>query len=100
MIILARMRENAMIHRMVLCVPISQEADAKLAAKARAAGVDLSTYVATLVEEMTGRPLSLDEITANAAKEFAQSGMTEDELGDFLEEVKHDVRASRRTKAA
>lgn len=84
---------------MVLSVPISQETEAKLVARARAAGVDLSTYVAALVEETTKPPLSLHEISGPIANDFANSGMTDDELGDFLEEVKHEMRAERRRTA-
>ena len=81
---------------MVLSVPLSQEVEAKLSARARAAGVDLSTYVAALVEETTKPPLSLREISGPIADDFARSGMTDDELGDFLEEVKHEIRVERR----
>jgi hypothetical protein len=83
---------------MVLTVPISREAEVKLSAKARAAGVDVSTYVATLVEQTTKPPLSLRELSGPMAEEFAKSGMTDDELGDFLEEVKHEMRAERRAR--
>lgn len=81
---------------MVLTVPISREAEARLIAKAAAAGVDVSTYVAALVEQATTLPLSLREISGPIADDFAKSGMTDEELGDFLEEVKHAMRAERR----
>lgn len=41
-------------------------------------------------------PLSLKEIGGPIAEDFARSGMTEDELGDLLEEAKHEMRAERR----
>lgn len=78
---------------MVLPVPISRETEAKLASRAVAAGVDLSTYVAANVEEAVKPPPSLREISGPMADDFARSGMTDDELGDFLEEVKHEMRA-------
>ncbi len=85
---------------MTLTVPISREAEAKLTAKAAAAGVDVSTYVATIVEQTAKAPLSLKEISGPVADDFARSGMTEDELGDLLEEAKHDMRAEKRARKA
>jgi hypothetical protein len=83
---------------MVLTLSISAEAEASLKAKAAAAGVDVETYAATLVEQTTKAPLSLREISGPIAEDFAKSGMTEDELSDFLEAEKHAMRAERREK--
>ena len=83
---------------MVLTVPISQETEARLAAKAKAAGVDVSTYVATIVEETARAPLSIREISGEIADDFKKSGMTDDEFGDLLEEVKHEMRAEKRAR--
>lgn len=81
---------------MVLSLSISAEAAEKLKSKAAAAGVDLETYAATLVEQTTKAPLSLKEISGPIADDFAKSGMSEDEFGDLLEEAKHEMRAERR----
>ncbi len=81
---------------MVLSLSISEEAEATLTAKARAAGVDLPTYVANIVEETAKRPLSLSEINAKTANDSPPSRLNDDELADFLEEVKHEVRAQLR----
>jgi hypothetical protein len=83
---------------MVLSLSISAEAEAKLKAKAAAAGVDVETYAARQLELMASPPRSLKEISGPIAEEFARSGMTEDELGDFLEAEKHAMRAERREK--
>jgi hypothetical protein len=85
---------------MVLSVSISAEAEAKLVVKAAAAGVDVATYVATIVEQNAKMPLSLKEISGPVADDFAKSGMTEDEFGDLLEEVKHEMRAEKRARRA
>jgi len=71
-----------------------------LKAKAAAAGVDVETYAARQLELMASRPKSLKEISGPIAEEFARSGMTEDELSDFLEAEKHAMRAERRKKQA
>lgn len=85
---------------MVLKLSISPVTEAKLKAKAAAAGVDVETYAAMLVEQTTKAPLSLKEISGPIAEDFARSGMTEDELGDLLEEAKHEMRAERRGRQA
>jgi hypothetical protein len=41
---------------------------------------------------------SLKEISGPIAEEFTRSGMTEDELSDFLETEKHAMRTERRKK--
>jgi|GEM_PF-1209459 len=84
---------------MVPSISISSEAEATLQAKARAAGLDLASYVATLVEQNGRRPLSLEAISGQVAADFKASGMTEDELGDILEQAKHAMRAERRSRA-
>lgn len=83
---------------MLLTVPISEELEVKLAAKAKAAGVDVSTYVATIVEQTVKASLSLTEISGTIADDFAKSGMTEDELSEFLEAEKHAMRTERRAE--
>jgi len=83
---------------MVLSLSISAEAESTLKAKAAAAGVDVATYAARQLELMVSPPRSLREISGSIAEDFARSGMTEDELSDFLEAEKHAMRAERREK--
>ena len=85
---------------MVLSLSISEEAEARLKAKAADAGVDLETYAARYLELMASPPKSLKEISGPIAEEFVRSGMSEDELSDFLETEKHAMRAERRGKRA
>lgn len=84
---------------MVLSLSISAEAEARLKAKAEAAGVDLATYAARHLERMAMPPKSLKEISGPIGEEFVRSGMSEDELSDFLEAEKHAMRAERRGNA-
>ena len=85
---------------MVLSISISPEAEANLKAKAELARVDLATYVSALVEQNAKRPLSIAEISGPIARDFEQSGMTEDEFSDLLEKAKHAMRAERRARQA
>jgi hypothetical protein len=81
---------------MVLTLSISPEAEAQLKAKAAAAGVDVETYAAQYIELMASPARSLEEISGPIGEDFAKSGMTEEELSEFLEEEKHAMRAERR----
>ena len=83
---------------MVLNVSISAAAEAKLRAKAAAAGVDVSTYAARHLELMASGPSSVAAISGEVGESFGQSGMSEDALGDFLEGEKHRMRAERRAQ--
>jgi hypothetical protein len=83
---------------MVLSLPISPLALSKLQAKAAAAGVNVETYAARQLELVARSPRSLREISGPIADAVAQSGMSEDELSDFLEAEKHAMRAERREK--
>jgi hypothetical protein len=85
---------------MTLSIELSSETEARLKARANQAGVAVATYVGTLVEQIAKPPLSLEEISGPVATDFAKSGMTEDELGDLLEEVKHEMRAEKRARRA
>ena len=84
---------------MVLNLSISPEAEASLKAKADAAGLDIATYASRTLERVASRP-SLDEVLKPLRAEFDESGMSEDELTEFLEEVKHASRAQRRARRA
>ena len=77
---------------MVLSLSISPEAEANLKVKAAAAGVDVATYAARMLEFAATRP-SLDEVLAPLRDEFERSGMSEDELTELLENAKHEARA-------
>lgn len=85
---------------MVLNLSISAEAEEMLKSKAAAAGVDVETYAARHLELIASPPRSLKDISGPIAEEFARSGMTQDELSDFLEAEKHAMRAERREKRA
>ena len=80
---------------MVLRLSISPEAETRLKAKAAAAGVDMESYASSQLEAVAQR-LTLEELSGPIGKAFEESGMTEDELAEFLEREKHAMRAERR----
>ena len=80
---------------MALTISLSPPVEAKLRKRAADEGKDATTYASQLIEQAVGRS-TLDEILAPVRAEFAASGMTEDELGDLLEDAKHEMRRDRR----
>ena len=77
---------------MTLAVPLSPQAESRLKERASAAGVDLPTYAAQLLERQLMQGDALAEISGSAAKEFAKTGMTEQQLADELEREDHASR--------
>ena len=84
---------------MTIQVPISPEAEARLRLRAEALGEDLSSYVARLVACFAEPPIPLVDLSGPIGEAFAASGMTDDQLGDILEQTKHEMRADRRSRA-
>ena len=82
---------------MTLAVPISPKAQHRLAEKAKAAGIDLPTFLSRLLEAEAQRP-TLVELSGHVFENFKRMNMTDEELGDRLEEEKHAARTIRRGK--
>lgn len=85
---------------MVVSFPISDEALAILTARATEAGVDTPTYIATLFEQSAHTPISIHDLSGPTASDFATSNLTDDQLGDLLEERKHEMRREKRMTIA
>jgi hypothetical protein len=64
-------------------LPLTEQARAKLAEQAANSGQDISAVASDLIEHAVTRP-SIDEITAPVRKQVAESGVSDDELDDFL----------------
>ena len=80
---------------MILTVEIPQPIDSKLTAKAKAAGVDLTTYAQRVLQADALLP-SLDEALAPVRKAFANGSLTEEQVTDQYEAEKHAARAAKR----
>jgi hypothetical protein len=79
---------------------LSRDAEAKLGERAAAAGQPLAEYVAALVESVVEAPRTLAEISGPVYERFLQSGTTDEQLSEELEQAKHDMRADRRGRRA
>lgn len=75
---------------------LSKDAEARLAERAGAAGVPLAAYIAALVESLVESPRTLAEISGPAYQRFIESGTTDEQLSEELEQAKHEMRAERR----
>jgi hypothetical protein len=82
---------------MTVTIDLHKAIERRLAAKAKNAGLDVASYIASVVESHA-KKLSLKELSDSLFAQFAASGMTDDELGEFLEDAKHKMRADRRAK--
>jgi len=83
---------------MAFTISLRPETERRLQEKARAAGVDASTYAAQLVERSLGSDRWLEELSGEVGKRFAASGMTEEQLEEELYKAKHEMRAERRAR--
>lgn len=70
---------------MTLTIQVPKNIGAVLEEKARNQGKDVAEYVENLIEKDIDRRKTLDEILAPLRKDFAESGMTEDELDELIE---------------
>lgn len=84
---------------MSLTIQLKIEDEARLAMKAKHAGVDLPTYVERVPKAEVSRP-PLDEMLKPVQDAFAKSGMSEDELGDLLVKAKKEMRAERHSRGS
>jgi hypothetical protein len=62
-----------------------------LAERAASNGRDLDAYIHLLIERDIQRPAELEEALAPFRRQIEESGMTDDELGDFFEEIRDEV---------
>lgn len=79
---------------------LTKDAKARLAGRAAASGVSLPEYVAALVESFVESPRTLAEISGPVYQRFLDSGTTDEQLSEELEQAKHALRAERRGRQA
>ena len=84
---------------MTLTISIPATTEARLREIAQAAGTDLSGYVSKLLEEAAARP-ALEELLAPLRKQFADSGITDEQLVEQITSAQAAYRAEQRKKTA
>jgi len=83
---------------MSVTVDLKPETEEKLRKKADAIGASLGIYVESVLQKHVDSGLTLDERLAPARKQFEESGMTEDELDEFLYGIRDEVRRERQAR--
>lgn len=81
---------------MSVTITLSPESEAWLAKRASAMRQDLPTYIAAFLDRLATSSQALPGLLQITQEAFDASGMTDDELGDLLEDAKHAMRAERR----
>ena len=76
---------------MDITISIPTEMQEKLQQRAIESGQDVEAYVERLIEKALSGPPSIDELLAPVRKQFAESGMTEEELDALIEEAREEV---------
>lgn len=70
---------------LTLTIQVPKNIGAVLEQKAKNQGKDVAEYVGTLIEKDIDRQETLDEVLAPIRRDFAESGMSEDELDELIE---------------
>ena len=94
-----RVTRDGIMLPMVLTVPINPETEARLREQARVAGKEITAYVSQLVEQAAAKP-SLDELLAPLRQQFADSGVSDEQLIEQITAAQQAYRAERQKKSA
>jgi predicted DNA-binding protein len=78
-------------YAMTITIRLSDEEQRRRAERAARNGRDLADYVHLLIERDIQETGAVDQALAPFRRHVEQSGMTDDELGDFFEEVREEV---------
>ena len=76
---------------MSITIQLSADEEKRLAERAARSGRDLTGYVHLLIERDTQSPARADEALAPFRRQVEESGLSDDDLGDFFEEVRDEV---------
>lgn len=76
---------------MTVVLELKPEVEEALQKRANAKGFPLSVYVEELIQKDVDAGPTLDEILAPVRKQFDDSGMTEEELNVFLDDLREKV---------
>jgi hypothetical protein len=75
---------------MSITIDLNPEIEARIAAQAQAQGLPVEDYLKQVIEKEALRP-KLDELLEPLQKEFAQTGMTEEELDELIEKERQSI---------
>lgn len=78
-------------HDMTITIRLSDDEQRRLAERAARNGRDVADYVHLLIERDIQGPAAVEQALAPFRRQVEESGMTDDELGDFFEGVREEV---------
>ncbi len=84
---------------MEITITVPEEVERVLEQRAAASGQDVKELVEDMVKDQALRP-TLDEILAPVRKEFAASGMTENEMDELIRAERRAMREEKHGKRA
>ena len=76
---------------MTITIRLTDDEQRQLAERAARNGRDVVEYVHLLIERDIQGSAAVDQALAPFRRQVEESGMTDDELGDFFEEVREEV---------
>jgi hypothetical protein len=81
---------------MTITIDLSSEVETVLQEKASADGKTIQNYIEELLKKQLLRP-SLDEILAPVRQDFDESGMSEEDLNGFFDDLRDKVWQEKQT---
>lgn len=78
-------------------IMIDLPTDVKTALERKAQGTDIKVYIQSIITKQALRP-NLDELLAPVRQEFAESGMSEDDLDVFMNSVRNKAHQEEQSK--
>lgn len=76
---------------MDITISLSPEQEKTLVERASASGEDVAGYIYRLIERHVRGPAALAAMLEPVRREFAESGMSEDELDALVEESREEI---------
>lgn len=83
---------------MNITIKPSSDEERKLLERASASGDDLAGYIHRIIDRHIKAPDDLPSLLAPLRQQFAESGMSEEELDSLVEEVREDVWCEKHTR--
>ena len=78
-------------------ITLPVELESLLAKKAAARGINVEEFAVDVLNRVARRP-TVSEVFADVRVDFVASGLTEEELGQLIEQALSEVRAERRAR--
>jgi predicted transcriptional regulator len=84
---------------MTITITLTPDEERRLTERAARCGQDLTIYVQKLIEKDIRGPRTADEALEPFRHDVEQSGVSDEEMGEFFEEVRDEVWRDKQTRA-